>query len=119
MGDFSVKLSFNTTIDQMSNTIKEIPLNLTVLIRSPIKISEVEFRNALVEYAANTKRCVMQNQTEIRCSLFRLKDFTSLLRISDYWIELNEFIPTQGKIEVFKFKKNFIIILNLREITRK
>lgn len=84
----------------MSNTVEEIPFNLTVLIKSPVEISEVEFRNALVEYAANTKRCVMQNQTEIRCSLFRLKDSTSLLRISDYWIELDELIPTQGKLKI-------------------
>lgn len=81
----------------MSSTQEELPLNISVCIQSPIEISEIKFRDALVEYAANTKRCIMQNQTEIRCSLFRAKDSNSLLRISDYWIDLGQTIPSQGK----------------------
>lgn len=90
-------MEFDSNIDQVSNIQEVLPLNLTVRVKSPIIITQSQFRSALVEFSANTKRCVLQNQTEIRCSLFRAKDSNSLLRISDYWIELDEFVPTQGK----------------------
>lgn len=74
-----------------------MPISFNVTIKSPIPITEDQFQSSLIDFAANSQKCnIVVNETFIRCSNFKNKDSSSLLRFSDYWLELNQNSPVHG-----------------------
>ncbi|CAF0761910.1 unnamed protein product [Brachionus calyciflorus] len=114
MSHVCVNLTFNYTIDPKNVLFDDFPILLNLTLKTPVLLSEDQLQNAMVDYSINNKRCTIQNDTQIRCSLFRQKDSSSLLRISDYWIELSQLTPRQQKLngaeyEIFTYKPAWIV----------
>lgn len=67
------------------------------MIKTPIEMKEYQFQNSLVEYSINSHGCsFLKNESQIVCSSQKAKDATSSLRLSDYWVEFDQLLPTQG-----------------------
>lgn len=71
-------------------------MDVNVLFISILEITEKDVVDALVEDSVNKYKCLINEEKQkVECSSY-LKDSTSLLRISDFWIELYSVASRQG-----------------------
>ena len=76
------------SLDKIKNDSNEIAFNPTVInIESNFQLSKNNISNSLINFAINRNKCTERN-TSIKCDS-SLKDETSLLYFSEFWISLN------------------------------
>ena len=107
----------NVTHLQENCTECLFPMKLRIVFKSYFELTQKEITESLSEDAINKNKCsVDKKKTIVECSSI-LKDSSSLIRLSDYWIELDTVSVHNGIIfydfKILKIYLNYFFFLKL------
>jgi len=78
-------------------------MKFSIQFKSYFELTEKDIVDALSEDAINRNKCSKdEDKNAVECSSV-LKDSSSLLRLSDYWIKLDNVPSSRGNFSIYDF----------------
>jgi hypothetical protein len=102
-------------------TAEDFPICLNLTVKSVLRVLDLDFENALIDFAINKEDCqLVRNESSIKCFLQTPKNRMSVLRIGDFWIQFHkrselynsESLKLQPEIEaasIFTYNQSWLI----------
>jgi len=88
------------------------PINMRLELESLVELFTEDVDNALIHFAANKNQCELDDQNKTVNCLDKRKEPSSLLRVSDFWIKLENDEPRQNKLmslsDLFEFNSAWV-----------